>query len=1183
MFRSFGRPAWPNPEQSVGAKCERKIDNLDCYEANGRVAEIFDEFAPLIKDLLDAHREDLEKGEQRPRAIAFGVFMIGSEPAQTQPTIVFASLSTLQRKRAKALVVEKKLLADHPNIRMKALSQLPALPRSDHHANCPRHHRKVGSDEQSLQAAEDSVRRPALLTLDGGGVKGLSQLFILESLMKRILDLDRSMTSARSSSVLSSIDHSGGFVQVGKKTFSVAPLHPYLDLGASEEEDAELSGELEFDLDSDDDDLGSEQSNLPIIRSCQSDDDQHTAFNAVADHKRTALLPKHGLDYRIIEVSKEERLYNVINVDSDHSRQITPQTVASKPEERDVIVNTRTTGPVQGRLMRSPRYIKMAGWSNYQEMWVVKMDRDAIPGDCGAWVVEDDDDDSTETKLYGHVVAGLPGSLETYIIPACTMFDDIEAQIGERPKLPTLESSPKAQPHEFFDLVAGTSTGGLIAIMLGRLRMSLNECIDAYRNLGEEVISKPRLASIRGPIPWLRPKFSNLKLERVLHEIVQRRSGLEAPANPALDSQQFCSTSEVCQTLVVARDKYLNTRNPQAFLFRTYSNRMTAHFSDSKSSTGSLLDTGSAARIVSNGSLDVRPEKDVPWTPPSSIASRDSHRGPSIVEVARATTAAPTFFKSIRLLGHSYVDGAVCANNPAKLALEEISHVFEEPLLLVSIGTGRPHNKACQYPEGLYGKLKFFLDPSKKLSADSEDMHKELQDLFANNPRASYYRFNVDTSLADVKLDEWKMGTSTSPGTFDTILQHTKAYLSKEEVRNEIDKAAKLLIEYRQLRLKQDRSHKFTASEEDSRCGVEPKVRSSAHPTTLTGMKQDTLLYQNQGMYETALPLLEARRQPSEKAHSIASTTSGSEPNPYQRLVKLSYNNGSHQCDSLFPVLFDTGSECNFIFRQALDRIGYVQRYPIKFDRLKSYSSPLVGSSGAITPTQFIRVKLHSSEIGLHDDCVKLKIMEGGWGIDIILGRKFIMKIDKNNTGSLLNRLATTPQNAIDSKIMDGQLQEICAIRALREVETSKGMDIYPYDSTNLGPTFLAEQNEIHAAHVERLKALRSLVQTRSPPRAGRVMSGDIPQLPHACAYCEDNTPPPLQADQSEACPAKSQSVKTSNSSVVSSVFSCGGQSTVSSTSSWEVDVTVKAPIAHGVVRGRGCDSRRVDEAPWQH
>jgi patatin-like phospholipase/acyl hydrolase len=47
------------------------------------------------------------------------------------------------------------------------------------------------------------------------------------------------------------------------------------------------------------------------------------------------------------------------------------------------------------------------------------------------------------------------------------------------------ESPPK--PCEYFDMIGGTSTGGLIAIMLGRLRMTIDDCIDAYTSLLDKV------------------------------------------------------------------------------------------------------------------------------------------------------------------------------------------------------------------------------------------------------------------------------------------------------------------------------------------------------------------------------------------------------------------------------------------------------------------------------------------------------------------------------------------------------------------------------------------------------------------------------------------------------------------------------------------------------------------------
>lgn len=51
-----------------------------------------------------------------------------------------------------------------------------------------------------------------------------------------------------------------------------------------------------------------------------------------------------------------------------------------------------------------------------------------------------------------------------------------------------LDEEPK--PYEVFDLIAGTSTGGIIAIMLGRLHMTIDECITAYEIVGKRVFGK---------------------------------------------------------------------------------------------------------------------------------------------------------------------------------------------------------------------------------------------------------------------------------------------------------------------------------------------------------------------------------------------------------------------------------------------------------------------------------------------------------------------------------------------------------------------------------------------------------------------------------------------------------------------------------------------------------------------
>lgn len=46
------------------------------------------------------------------------------------------------------------------------------------------------------------------------------------------------------------------------------------------------------------------------------------------------------------------------------------------------------------------------------------------------------------------------------------------------------------RPCDVFDSIAGTSTGGLIAVMLGRLHMSIDECIRQYEIIGEKIFGR---------------------------------------------------------------------------------------------------------------------------------------------------------------------------------------------------------------------------------------------------------------------------------------------------------------------------------------------------------------------------------------------------------------------------------------------------------------------------------------------------------------------------------------------------------------------------------------------------------------------------------------------------------------------------------------------------------------------
>lgn len=101
--------------------------------------------------------------------------------------------------------------------------------------------------------------------------------------------------------------------------------------------------------------------------------------------------------------------------------------------------------------------------------------------------------------------------------------------------LNNLETVPR--PCEWFDMMAGSNTGGcvtnvfqtlvlladypnelrIIALLLGRLRMSVDEAIVAYMSLCEQVFSDTRWISAQ--------QYKTSKLEAALKEIVRAKTG----------------------------------------------------------------------------------------------------------------------------------------------------------------------------------------------------------------------------------------------------------------------------------------------------------------------------------------------------------------------------------------------------------------------------------------------------------------------------------------------------------------------------------------------------------------------------------------------------------------------------------------------------------------------------------
>lgn len=158
-------------------------------------------------------------------------------------------------------------------------------------------------------------------------------------------------------------------------------------------------------------------------------------------------------------------------------------------------------------------------------------------------------------------------------------------------------------------------------------------------------------------------------------------------------------------------------------------------------------------------------------------ARSDPLRDHPLWHVARATSAAPTFFEPFRAESKSgeastfrvLVDGGVFANNPAQIAFTEGVTALrgdERDLLLVSIGTGTANRKIA-YEEaknwGLIGWARPIISVMMHGSSDATDYQLEtMASVFnANNAAFRFDYTRLDTIL-DIASDDIDVSTKSN-------------------------------------------------------------------------------------------------------------------------------------------------------------------------------------------------------------------------------------------------------------------------------------------------------------------------------------------------------------------------------------------------------------------------------------
>ncbi|CZR51442.1 uncharacterized protein PAC_01318 [Phialocephala subalpina] len=313
---------------------------------------------------------------------------------------------------------------------------------------------------------------------------------------------------------------------------------------------------------------------------------------------------------------------------------------------------------------------------------------------------------------------GVRGIAALYILKE--LMDQVRRNIHHSQS--TRSSNVEIKPCEYFDLICGTSTGGIIAIMLGRLRYTVDEAITHYRTLAEIAFATSSSNGDAG--------FDSNVLELAIKRFI-----IQAPAPTAgclhedepYEDFSIDTPTGGCRTFVVAT----RTRGGhQAVRLRSY------------------------------------PTK-----------SKDALKC-KIWEAARATSATATFFSPIIIGPVLYGDAQTGWNNPTREAFNEACSIWEgRPVgCLISLGTGEDPIQLLQAQEipktSLLGSVTSWFLPQKaspkevfrvgvakyctECLTDCKKVHDDvILHLDRDGIRGRYFRFNTP-GMSTIGLEEWE-------------------------------------------------------------------------------------------------------------------------------------------------------------------------------------------------------------------------------------------------------------------------------------------------------------------------------------------------------------------------------------------------------------------------------------------
>ena len=431
-----------------------------CFRATGPALDAFTRFSKDIEEYLNKYSEAL------PETVLRTPCMIGTKEKNLRPAVLFSSSDQDAREKAQKCIKESGILQREGFVSMTC-NRPPEFPTLMTLTMDETKNTAPGSSSTHCITFESSVR----------GSLATQILFPTHISIFDVVDSHKMLATATG----------GGILEWNKRMFLMTAAHAFQTSEKNDlfTDDTNRDFEYEFDGDefSDDDDNddddeivdptshGSKTSEEDVSdipnpmfadlsstssASPSTDLDTRTSYtSAVPEYSPYPIrqIPsaqnteKHGhkkticslkgpfassiaglsplLDYALIEITGLQ--VGAGDISLPRSIRFSPllEQTAEMNGPRDIIALSASKGSIKGRLTGIPSFGTAPNSTVSQELWTIHLDGKLEKGDCGCWII-----DAASGAVYGHIIAGSPGTGVGFIAPLKHVLNDLVKRFG---------------------------------------------------------------------------------------------------------------------------------------------------------------------------------------------------------------------------------------------------------------------------------------------------------------------------------------------------------------------------------------------------------------------------------------------------------------------------------------------------------------------------------------------------------------------------------------------------------------------------------------------------------------------------------------------------------------------------------------------------------------------------------